>query len=96
MTRDKIDHIKTVDSLIDTSILISSFLNMTNNGIVLLDGFEYLTTNHGFNSFLTFLQLTKNRFERFKGILLAPIIKEAFDLKETKLIEREMDSVLIT
>ena len=96
LTRDKIEQVKTVYSLIDISILINNFLKMTNNGVVLIDGFEYLTTNHGFKSFLTFLQLTKNRFERFKGILLAPIIKEAFDLKETKLIEREMDSVLIT
>ncbi|MCW3975388.1 MAG: DUF835 domain-containing protein [Candidatus Bathyarchaeota archaeon] len=96
LTRDKIEQVKTIYSLIDISILINNFLNTTNNGVVLLDGFEYLTANHGFNSFLKFLQLTKNRFERFKGILIAPIIKEAFDLKEIKLIEREMAIVLIT
>jgi len=57
---------------------------------VLLDGFEYLITNNGFERFLHFLQANRSRFERSDSILIAAISEEALDVKEVRLIEREM------
>lgn len=90
LSAERIEGQITVDSLIDLSILIGNFLQKVKRGIVLLDGFEYLITNHGFNSFIRFLQFIKDRFERSNSILIAPLLEEALDMKETKLIEREM------
>jgi len=80
----------TVDSLQDLSILIQRFLENAKRRVVLLDGFEYLITRTGFESFIGFLQLNKSRFEKSESILIAPILEEALDLREAKLIEREM------
>jgi archaellum biogenesis ATPase FlaH len=80
----------TVDSLLDLSLLISNFLKKAKHGVVLLDGFEYLITNHGFNAFIRFLQFIRSRFEHSEAILIAPLLEEALEQKQTKLIEREM------
>jgi len=80
----------TVDSLQDLSILIQRFLENAKQRVVLLDGFEYLTTKSGFEPFIGFLQLNRSRFEKSESILIAPMLEEALDLREAKLIEREM------
>lgn len=80
----------TVDSLLDLSLLISNFLKKAKHGVVLLDGFEYLITNHGFDAFIRFLQFIRSRFEHTEAILIAPLLEEALEMKQTKLIEREM------
>ncbi len=92
LKQEKAEGQTTVHSLQDVSILIANFLGKAKEGIVLLDGFEYLITNHTFESFILFLQLTKNRFEQYDGILVAPLLKNALDIKERALIKREMRS----
>jgi len=79
-----------VDSLQDLSILIQRFLENAKQRVVLLDGFEYLTTKSGFEPFIGFLQLNRSRFEKSESILIAPMLEEALDLREAKLVEREM------
>jgi hypothetical protein len=78
-----------VNSLQDLSILIWNFLEKTKRSIVFLDGVEYLITNHGFESFLRFLQLNRSRFEQKESILVIPIMEDAMDAKHVRLIERE-------
>ena len=95
LTAERIEGQQTVDSLIDLSILIGNFLQRVKRGIVLLDGFEYLITNHGFNSFIKFLQFIRDRFERSNSILIAPLLEEALDMKEARLIEREMKTISV-
>lgn len=90
LTEEKEEGEMTVYSLQDLSILIGSFLEKAKRSIVLLDGFEFLITNNGFESFIRFLQLNRNRFEREDSILIAPILEEALNMKEAKLVEREM------
>jgi len=96
LTAERIEGQQTVDSLIDLSILIGNFLQRVKRGIVLLDGFEYLITNHGFNSFIKFLQFIRDRFERSNSILIAPLLEEALDMKEARLIEREMKPLTVS
>ena len=90
ITSEKIEGEMTVNSLQEVSILISEFLEKAEGSIVLLDGFEYLITHHGFEAFIHFLHLSRSRFEQHKSILIAPLFEGALDPKELKLIEREM------
>jgi len=90
LTEEKMEGKTTVNSLQDLSILIGSFLKNVKRSVVLLDGFEYLITTHGFEPFVQFLHLTRSRFERNDSIFIAPILEEALDLREVRLIEREM------
>ena len=39
---------------------------------------------------MRFLQLNRSRFEQSDSILVAPLIEEALEMKEARLIEREM------
>lgn len=60
LTEEKVKDQSTVLSLSDLSILIDRFLETAPNGVVLVDGFEYLITNSGFESFIRFLQLNSS------------------------------------
>ena len=93
LTEEKLEDFDVVYSLEDLSILIASFLSNVTRGIVLLDGFEYLVTNHSFEAFIRFLQRTRSRFERNECILVAPLLEQALDTRETRLIEREMTTI---
>jgi len=89
LTHERAKDQRTVDSLQDLSVLIGNFLEKAKRGVVLLDGFEYLITNSGFEPFIRFLQLNRSRFEQHDSIFMAPLLEEAFNVKELKLIERE-------
>ena len=79
-----------VHSIQDLSIAVGDFLEKAEKAVVLIDGFEYLITNHGFDAFLRFLQILKNRMQRRNGILLVSIFEQALAPRELALIEREM------
>jgi len=89
LTNERAEGETTVHSIQDLSILIANFLEKTKQGAVLLDGLEYLITNHGFELFIRFLQSNRSRFEQHNSIFIAPLLEEALDVKEVKLIERE-------
>jgi hypothetical protein len=93
LTGEKAEGETTVSSLQDLSILIGDFLAEAGGSVVLLDGFEYLVSNHGFDAFIRFLQLTRTRFEQKEAVLIAPLMDETLSLKEIGLIEREMGFV---
>ena len=90
LTEEKVEDEKTLYSLQDISILINNFIEGNNNRIVLLDGIEYLITNHGFDSFIHFLQIVRSRIEQYNAILVVPFIKEAVKVTQTSLIKREL------
>ena len=91
LTEEKVEGEKTIHSLQNLSLLISNFLSSAKNGVILLDGIEYLIVNHGFNSCIQFLQLLRSRIQRYSGILIAPLLVDALDIKDLKLIEREIE-----
>jgi len=90
LNQEKIESETTIHSLQDVSLLASQFLKKAKHGIVLLDSFEYLIENHGFKPFIQFLQLMRGRIELSSGNLIAPVLEGALDMKESKLIEKEM------
>jgi len=94
LTSERAEGEATVHSIQDLSILIASFLEKTKQAVVLLDGLEYLITNHGFELFIRFLQLSRSRFEQKDAILIAPLLEKALDAREVTLIEREMKPLI--
>jgi two-component system cell cycle response regulator len=84
---------QSVNSIQDLSIMIGDYLEKAEKAIVLLDGVEYLITNHGFESFLKFLQILKDRLQKRNAVLIAPVLEQALEPKELALVEREMQAL---
>jgi len=89
LTGESIEGERAINNLQDLSILISNYVEKAEKPIILIDGIEYLTTNHGFNSVYQFLQAKRSQVESRGGTLLVPFFKTAFESKEARLIERE-------
>jgi len=94
LTSQRAEGEATVHSLQDLSILIANFLEKAKRAVVLLDGLEYLITNHGFEISIRFLQTSRSRFQQKDGILIAPLLEKAVDAREVALIEREMKPLI--
>ena len=73
---------------------IKEFLSKGENGAVIIEGIEYLTTQNDFKSVLKFVQLINEQVVLDKGFLLVPVDGATMDPKDFSLIEREMSQVL--
>ena len=72
---------------------MQQFLSDQNNGVVFLEGLEYLTTQNDFKGVLKFVQMMSEQVQLRKGILIMSANPSAMDSKEFNLIEREMTQV---
>jgi hypothetical protein len=90
LTNEATEGEQCVYSVQELSILVGDYLAKAEKAVVLIDGFEYLITNHGFDAFLRFLQILKNRVQRRNGILIASVFQQTLTPRELGLIEREM------
>jgi two-component system cell cycle response regulator len=93
LTSEALEGENSVHSIQDLSIMIGDYLDKAEKAVVLIDGFEYLITNHGFEAFLKFLQILRDRMQKRNGVLIAPVLEQALDPKELGLIERETQVV---
>ena len=73
---------------------IKEFLGKGENGAVIIEGLEYLTTQNDFKSVLRFIQLINEQVVLDKGYLFMPVDEATMDPKDFSLIEREMSQVL--
>lgn len=64
------------------------------DGVVIIEGLEYLTTQNDFKSVLKFIQLINEQVVLDKGYLLVPVDEATMDSKDFSLIEREMSQML--
>jgi hypothetical protein len=80
---------QSVKSIQELSILIGAFLQKAKKAVILLDGFEYIVTNNGFEPFIRFLQILNDRLQRSGGVLIAPLLEEALNPRELALVQRE-------
>jgi hypothetical protein len=69
---------------------IQQFLSSNSNGVVFLEGLEYLMTQNDFKGVLRFIQLISELVQLRKGILILSANPTTMDAKEYSLIEREM------
>lgn len=73
---------------------IREFLSAGENGAVIIEGLEYLTTQNDFKSVLKFLQLINEQVVLDKGYLIIPIDESTMEDKDLSLVEREMSQVI--
>lgn len=73
---------------------VREFLSKGEDGAVMIEGLEYLTTQNDFKSVLRFVQLINEQVVLDKGYLLIPVDEGTMDSKDFSLIEREMSQVL--
>ena len=89
LTGEVIDGEKTIHSLQDLSILISNYVQKATKPVILIDGMEYLISQQGFQSVYHLMQAKRTQMEASRGILIVPFFREAIEVKEAKLMERE-------
>ncbi|HIJ17203.1 MAG TPA: DUF835 domain-containing protein [Thermoplasmata archaeon] len=73
---------------------VRDFLSKGEDGAVIIEGLEYLTTQNDFRSVLKFVQLINEQVILDKGYLIIPVDEGTMDSKDFSLIEREMSQVL--
>lgn len=73
---------------------IQQFLIAQSNGVVFLEGLEYLTTQNDFKAVLRFIQLINEQVLIRKGILILSANPATMDQKEFSLIEKEMMQIV--
>ncbi len=73
---------------------VRDFLSKGPEGVVIVEGLEYLTTQNDFKSVLKFIQLINEQIVLDKGYLIMPVDESTMDPKDFSLIEREMSQVL--
>jgi hypothetical protein len=66
----------------------SEFLSKTKDGIVLLDGVEYLITSNDFKKVVRTLEQINDSVMNYGGYLIMTLDPRAFDQKELAIIER--------
>ena len=79
---------ETLDDLQSLSRALSRFLE-SGEGVVLLDGLEYLISRFGFESVYSFVQEKRFDFLRSKAVLLVPLDMETVEGREKALLSSE-------
>jgi len=72
-------------------LAVSDFLEQANDGVVLLDGVEYLMTNTNFTTCLKLIQLLSDKVMLFSGRMIIPVGPDSISNKEMGLLEKEME-----
>ncbi|MCX8151273.1 MAG: response regulator [Candidatus Bathyarchaeota archaeon] len=72
------------------SLALSEFLRLRGDGVVLLDGLEYLISVFGFDAVFRLIQEKRFDFLESGAVLLVPVDVEAFNAKEKALLLSEL------
>jgi hypothetical protein len=72
------------------ALAVEHFIDIGQQGVVLLDGFEYLISHNDFGSILALLHDLNEKISLQEGIMLVPIDPVAFNEKELALVRREV------
>lgn len=70
--------------------LIEEFMDKNAEGLILLDGLEYLLTNNKFNSVIRFLRQLVDNVSQTECILLVSLSPEALDQTQVTLLEKDL------
>ncbi len=70
--------------------IYEEFMDNTSNGVILLDGLEYLLTNNKFNSVLRFIRQLVDNISQTECILMVALSPDALDSTEVTLLEKDL------
>jgi hypothetical protein len=71
------------------------FIDEHPNGVILLDGLEYLISNNDFNKILRIIDQVSDHISQSSSRLILPVDPRAFEQKELALLERNMEKIQI-
>ncbi len=70
------------------------FIEDTTNGVILLDGLEYLVSNNDFNKVLKVIDQVNDHISQSTCRLILPVDPRAFEARELALLERNMEKIV--
>ena len=85
--------IESVSGLQELSILVSNFIDSSENGIILLDGIEYLVSNNNFPVVLRMIQQLRDKVSTSDAKMLIPVNRKALDERQLELLENECETI---
>lgn len=74
--------------------MMIKFIEENPNGVVLLDGLEYLVSNNDFNKVLRVIDQVNDHISQSKCVMIVPVDPRAFSQKELALLERNVDKIV--
>lgn len=74
--------------------MLIKFVEDNPNGVVLLDGLEYLISNNDFNKVLRVVDQVNDHISQSKSIMIIPVDPRAFTAKELALLERNVEKIV--
>jgi PAS domain S-box-containing protein len=77
--------------LTELSISIKDFIRKSTESIILLDGVEFLVTRYSFEEVLSFVQSLTEFISMTESVLVIPMSPQTVDVKQLKLLERELN-----
>ena len=83
-------HCVSPTNIVDLSSAIINFMEKTKDGVVLLDGIEYLITQNTFRSILNLMQLLNDKIMLNKSSIILPLDPEVIDPKELHQLMKEV------
>ena len=91
LTHEKTDegHINPTD-IVELSHTIKEFIKKTSDGVVLMDGLEYLITQNDYKDILKFIQSLSDSIAVSSSRLIIPIDPSSLDEQQFHLLKRDM------
>jgi hypothetical protein len=74
--------------------LLIKFTEDTVNGVILLDGIEYLVSNNDFTKVLRMIDQVSDNIAQSKCSMIIPVDPRAFDQRQLALLERNMEKLV--
>jgi hypothetical protein len=74
--------------------MLVKFVEENQNGVVLLDGLEYLVSNNDFNKVLRVIDQVNDHISQSKSVMIIPVDPRAFTPKELALLERNVEKIV--
>jgi len=74
--------------------MLVKFIEENQNGVILLDGIEYLISNNDFNKVLRVIDQINDHISQSRSLLIIPVDPRAFSSKELALLERNVEKVV--
>ncbi len=75
------------------NIVVSFLETGDENSIILLQGFEYLITHHGFLNSLKAIHFINDYIKKNEALMILPLLPQTFEEQQLKLVEAEMISI---
>ena len=92
LTRNHLDNEHCIDptNLSRLSIELVNFIKESSNGIILMEGLEYLISQNSYQIILHFVQLINDKIMLNNSIIIIPIDPMVLSERELHLLERDM------